>query len=118
MPHHIAITIKHSYAALIFLIAGLTSCGSLRKGDSIGSAHKCEIHGCKMEHVVLTLDEYADRTRPEAFYAARASLFPNTGTAFPVCTFYPNRDMTWRCPECARSGAIWCGKHLRNRPLL
>jgi hypothetical protein len=77
----------------------------------------CEIHGCRMEHVVLTRDEYAGREVPEGFYSARGGVFPNSGTSFPVCTFYPN-EMTWRCPECARLGKIWCEEHLRNQPFL
>ena len=111
------VKLSHATAALL-MAACLASCASVEQADAVKSYTRCEIHGCEMEHVVLTRDEYAGRMMPESFYAARGGIFPHSGTEFPVCTFYPNRDMTWRCSECARAGKIWCRKHLRNQPFL
>ncbi len=109
-----------SYHAIysFFMVFSLSSCALIKQEDSIKSHEICEIHGCKMEYTILVLDEYAGREMPESFYAARGGIFPYTGTAFPVCTFYPNRDMTWRCPDCARAGRIWCNENLKKQPFL
>lgn len=115
----ITILFKSSRAIVMLLMAfSLVSCSSIKQSDSIRYHPRCEIHGCRMEHTILTLDEYAGRKMPESFYAARGGIFPHTGTAFPVCAFYPNRDMTWRCPECVRAGKIWCDEHLKNQSFL
>jgi hypothetical protein len=111
-------SMKLSHTIVIFLAAWLVSCASPEQTALIRQATTCEVHGYKMEHVVLTKDEYAGRYMTDEFYAARGGIFPHSGTAFPVCTFYPNRDMTWRCPECASAGAIWCKEHLQERPFL
>ncbi len=111
--------LKSSHAIVVlFMVFSLASCAPIGQDDSMSPNVICEIHGCRMEHTMLVLDEYAGRKLPESFYAARGGIFPHTGTAFPVCTFYPNRDMTWRCPECLRAGRIWCNEHLRNQPFL
>lgn len=112
-------SLKSSHAIVAFCMAFLlVSCTPISQSYSIKSDARCQIHGCRMEHTLLVLDEYAGRKMPESFYAARGGIFPHTGTAFPVCAFYPNRDMTWRCPECVRAGRIWCNEHLKNQPFL
>jgi hypothetical protein len=115
----ITLFFQSSHAIVVLLMAfSLVSCTSIEQAASMRSHPRCEIHGCRMEHTMLILDEYAGRKMPESFYAARGGIFPHTGTAFPVCAFYPNRDMTWRCSECVRAGRIWCDEHLRNQPFL
>lgn len=101
----------------VALATCLVSCSPTGHGTPKVPDLKCEIHGDKMKHVVMDLDKYGDRKRPDGFYSARGGMFPHSGTEFPVCTFYPNR-MTWRCPECARQCKAWGEKHLRDQPLL
>ncbi len=100
----------------------LVSCAAIKEHAAMRASMKelsiCELHGCKMDYVVVTVDDFAGRVMPDEFYSARGSIFPHSGTVFPVCSFYPNREKAWRCPECARLGKIWCAQNLSSQPLL
>lgn len=88
------------------------------QGQVIFDASICEIHHHKMNRVVEVCEEYADRTKPDGFHEVRSKQFPHSGTAFPVCTFYPDRELTWQCAECAKASKRWCIQHLKGRPLM
>ncbi len=82
------------------------------RGQIVFDASICEVHHLKMNRVVEVCDEYADRTKPDRFYKSRSRQFPHSGTAFPACTFYPDRELTWQCAECAKASKRWCHRHL------
>lgn len=90
------------------------------QGQVIFDASLCEVHHLKMSRVVEVCDDYADRTKPDGFgfYEVRSRQFPHSGTAFPFCTFYPNRELTWKCAECTRASKRWCHRYLKGRPLM
>lgn len=78
----------------------------------------CEAHQRKMSRVVDVCDEYAGRSTPRGFdfQRIRRSQFPNSGTSFPACTFYPGRELTWQCPECKVAAKRWGDRYLKNQP--
>jgi hypothetical protein len=88
------------------------------EGKMVFDASLCEVHNLKMQRVVEVCEDYSDRTKPIGFYEVRSKQFPHSGTAFPACTFYSDRELTWQCAECAKTSKRWCYKHLRGRPLM
>ena len=88
------------------------------QGGTVFDASLCDIHGLRMERVVETSDEFAGRRMPDSFYHVRASKFPNTGTVFPVCTYWQNSKVTWRCYKCFEISKSWCHKYASDVPWL
>jgi hypothetical protein len=88
------------------------------QGHVIFDASLCEVHHLKMNRVIEVCEVYSDRTKPDGFFEVRAKRFPHSGTAFPACTFYPDRELTWQCPECAKASKRWCQQNLKGRPLM
>lgn len=96
-----------------------TSMAKISDGDRvIFDSSVCEVHRKPMTRVVETCNEYADHTQPSSFTRARKERFPNSGTAFPACTYYGNRYVVWRCPTCAKNVSDWGRKHLKHQPLM
>ncbi len=85
-------------------------------GQVVFDASVCEVHHCPMTRVVEGVDEFAGRSTPDSFGETCRSRFPHTGTGFPVCQFYNNFWVTWRCSKCVDAGKIWCRKHLARAP--
>lgn len=88
------------------------------QGRLVFDASLCEVHHLKMSRVVEVCEDYSEHTKPDGFYEVRSKQFPHSGTAFPACTYYPDRELTWQCAECARASKRWCQRHLRGRPLM
>ncbi len=81
-------------------------------------ASVCEVHHDPMTRVVEVTDKYAGRKSPDFFAETRSTRFPHTGTGFPVCQFYDNFWVTWRCSKCVDEGKVWCCRHLARAPFL
>lgn len=88
------------------------------QGKTVFDASLCEVHHLPMERVVETKDEFGGRRMPDSFGHAKLTQFPNSGTDFPVCTFWENSNITWRCSKCLSSSKKWCRKYAADAPWL
>jgi hypothetical protein len=88
------------------------------QGKTVFDASVCEVHQLRMERVIEMKDDYGGRRMPRSFNQARRTQFPHSGTDFPVCTFWENSTLTWRCYKCSAAARRWCRQNASDAPLL
>lgn len=88
------------------------------QGETVFDASVCEVHGIQMERVIEKKDDFAGRRMPRSFAKARRTEFPHSGTDFPVCTFWENSTLTWRCPKCSSAARRWFRENASVAPFL